>query len=67
MGRQNDMLDFVVDNPALNRREVYRNGRVLLTSRSVDHPLLKHFEATGPWGTYPPAPPGSLESPRTPE
>lgn len=62
MRAQPDLLDYVVDNPRTNQREVYRDGRIRLTSRDVSHPLLKHYSAAGPWGTYPPAPPASADS-----
>lgn len=57
-----DLLDFVIDNPHTRRREVYRDGRLTVTSANVDHPLLKSYSAAGPWGTYPPTPPVSVDS-----
>lgn len=54
---QTDFLDFVIDNAATRRREVYRNGELCVASANVEHPLLKHYSATGPWGTYPGHPP----------
>ena len=49
-----DMLDFVVDNQAERRREIYRNGRLVATCpANFDARLLKAFRASGPFGTFP--------------
>lgn len=59
---QTDMLDYVVDNPRTNRREIWRNGECRLTcARGCDHPLLESFDAAGPWGTFPPSAPISAD------
>lgn len=53
----NDLLDYIIDNQADRRREIYRNGKLVATChKALTSPLLRHFDATAPFGTYPDAP-----------
>lgn len=59
-----DLLDYIVDNTAERRREIYRGGRlVAMCHQSCEHPLLKHYGATAPFGTYPDTAPTPTEEP----
>ena len=52
-----DLLDYIIDNTRERRREIYRNGRlVAVCPANHDVPALKHWRATGPFGTFPDAP-----------
>lgn len=52
-----DLLDYVIDNQSERRREIYRNGKIVATCpANFDARLLKPFNATGPFGTFPDAP-----------
>ena len=51
-----DLLDRVIDNQATRTREVWRDGRIVATCpANFDARLLRHFNATGPFGKYPDA------------
>lgn len=54
----NDLLDYIIDNTAERRREIYRNGEMVAAcDKSCRHPFLKIYDgATEPFGTYPDAP-----------
>lgn len=52
-----DLLDYIIDNQADRRREIYRNGQlVAMCHKSCEHPYLRAYGATEPFGTYPDAP-----------
>lgn len=47
-----DLLDYIIDNRTAKRREIYRNGRLVATCHwSCAAPLLRHYDATAPFGT----------------
>lgn len=53
-----DLLDYVFDNRADSRRELYRNGEIVAMCDSrCSHPYLKVFGAQEPFGSYPDAAP----------
>lgn len=57
--RQTDAFDYVLDNVATGRREIYRNDRLLIATGRYDleNEWLETFDAVGPWGTFPSAAP----------
>jgi hypothetical protein len=63
--RTGDLLDFVADNTRLDRREIRRGGRLVAHVRRnalATAPLLKTFNADGPWGMFPDLPSPSTDS-----